>query len=355
MKNNQLIIAAVFGILLFGCSKTEQPSPEKATRPQKIQLQTMEGMEFTRPVVPVYLGDEAVESRGVTTVSPGTNQLQAIINNAANNETIRLLPGTHTEDATLVINHKVKLTGDAGAVLSLGGFIGVLVSGANGAQVTDLDIVNNGGSFMAIGVENSNQVQIKGNAISGFAYSVVLEQANHAKVLNNTIAGTGVGDGVVVINGDYANVSGNNVSNAFFGIWACDRNGTCINNNVQNSVIGIIACNVPPGSFPLGTGTGGAEMPANNWNISNNYASGNVWGYMVIDGSFENTLSNNATGGNVIDMELVGPTTVLFFPLVTPTSHDNTVNVGGSGMDVIDCGVDNVVHGTTPLAGPCSI
>ncbi len=355
MKNKNLFFAALLGILFVGCSKKEDPSPQKVVdRPQRIELRTMKGIEFVRPELPPYTGSE-IESRGVTVVPPGANQLQAIINNAGNGETIRLLAGTHTEDATLVINHKVKLTGDAGAVLSLGGFIGVLVSGANGTQLTDLDIANSGSSFLAVGVENSNHVQIKQNAISGFAYSIVLEQANHAKVSSNSISGTGAGDGVVVINGDFVLISSNNVSNAFFGIWACDRNGTCINNNIQNSLIGIIACNVPAGSFPLGTGTGGAEMPANNWNISNNYASGNVWGYMVIDGSFENTLSNNATGGNVIDMELVGETSILFAPLITPTSHDNTVNVGGSGMDVIDCGLNNVVHGTTPLPGPCSI
>jgi parallel beta-helix repeat protein len=353
MKNNQLIIAAVFGILFFGCSKTEQPSPEKAVRPQQIKLHTMAGMEFARPEVPVYLGDEAVESRGVTTVSPGTNQLQAIINNAANNETIRLLAGTHTEDATLVINHKVKLTGDAGAVLSLGGAFGVLVSGANGTTISNIEVLNAGGGIIGIAVENSSNVSITGNSFSGFTHSIALEQANHAKVTGNTIAGTGAGFGVTIINGDFVLVSGNDISANYFGIWACDKKGTAVNNNTHGNVIGIILCKVPADGFPLGNGNGGAEFSCNEWNVSNNTANGNFWGYLVIDGSFNNTLSNNTGSGNAIDMELAGDTN-LAFGFFTPTSVGNTVNVGGSGMDVIDCGVDNVVHGTVPLAGPCT-
>ncbi len=355
MKNKHLFCAALLGILIFGCAKNEDTSPQTATRPQQIKLRTMAGMDFVRPEVPPYVGNDAdVESRGVTTVSPGTNQLQAIINNAGNNETIRLLPGTHTEDATLIINHKIKLTGDPGAVLSLGGFIGVLVSGANGTQITNLEISNSSSSFLGLGVENSSNVQIKNNYISSFAISVALEQANHAIVLNNTIIGNGQGDGIDVINGDFVKITGNSISNCSFGIWACDRNGICTNNNIQNSFIGIILCKVPAGSFPLGNGTGGAEMPGNNWLISNNTATGNVWGYLAIDGSFENTLSNNTGGSNATDMELAGDTNFLF-GFFTPTSSNNTVNVGGSGMDVIDCGLNNVVHGTTPLSGPCSI
>lgn len=352
MKNKHLFFAALMGILFVGCSKKEDPSPQKVVdRPQRIELRTMKGMEFVRPDVPPYTGSE-IESRGVTVVPPGTNQLQAIINNAGNGETIRLLAGTHTEDATLVINHKVKLTGDPGAVLSLGGFVGVLVTGANGTQITNLTIGFTG-DIACIGVENSNHVQIKSNNIQAVGYSAIaLEQANHASVMNNTITGNGLCDGIDVINGDFVNIAGNTISNTSFGIWCCDRKGTCTNNNIQNSFIGIILCKVPAGIFPLGNGTGGAEMPGNNWHISNNSATGNVWGYLAIDGSYENTLSNNTGGGNAIEMELAGDSFI--FGFFTPTSQDNTVNAGGSNMPVIDCGLNNVVHGTTPLTGPCS-
>jgi parallel beta-helix repeat protein len=355
MKNNPLVLAALLGILVSGCSKNEEPSLQLATRPQEIKMPSWAGIEFIRPDVPPYDGNLSTdsESRGVTTVPPGTNQLQAIINSAPNNETIKLLPGIHTEDATLVINHKIKLTGAPGAVLSLGGLVGLLVSGANGTQVTNLEVVNNAGSVVAVVVENSSQVQIKVNEISGFAFSVALEQADHASVTNNSIAGTGEGHGVTVINGDFANVSGNDISNNFFGIWACDRQGTCTNNTVQNNVVGIILCKATAVDFPSGI-TGGSEMQGNNWLITNNTATGNGWGYLVIDGAFENTLSNNAGAGNTTDMELAGETNLLF-GMFTPTSANNTVNVGGSSMDVIDCGLNNVVHGTTPLAGPCSI
>jgi nitrous oxidase accessory protein NosD len=354
MKINILSLAAFACILLLGCSKNEDQIEQKVDREINLRRAILAGKNMVRPEVPAYTGDvTAVESRGVTVVSPGVNQLQAIINNAGNNETIRLLAGTHTETNTLVINHKVKLTGDPGAILSLGGPLGLLVSNATGASVNNLKIEGTSGGWLAVGVENSDQVSIKSNHISGFDWLVILEQANHANVSNNTMVGNGFGDGVVVMNGDFATVSGNNVSNTFFGIWSCDRKGVCSNNTLQNCLVGYILCKVPVGSFPLGTGTGGAEMPGNNWKVINNSSSENVWGYLIIDGSFENTLTNNSASNNLIDMELAGDTNNLF-GFFTPTSANNTVNAGSSNMTIIDCGLNNVVHGATAQSGPCS-
>ncbi len=351
MKN--LFLFVILSAMIIGCSKNEtQQELQVEQRLTTIQLPTLAGVDFDRPEVPIYLGDTSVESRGITTVAPGTNQLQAIINNAKNNETIKLLAGTHTEDVTLVINHKIKLIGEPGAVLSLGDFIGLLVTTANGTKISDLEIENNGGSVIGIGVENSDHVEIKDNVMSGFDWSIALEQANHAKVKSNSIVGAGAGVGITVVNGDFVHISGNNVSVGVFGIWACDRKGTCINNTTTNNLMGVILCKVPEGSLPLGTGTGGSEFPGNEWHIINNTSTDNVWGYIAVDGAHDNILSNNEGGNNAIDMELAQSTNN-FFGFFTPTSANNTVNIGGGNITVIDCGVDNVVNGGTPLPGPC--
>lgn len=352
---SMLILAFIF----TSCNKekVETPTPQQELKITDIKMPTLSGKNIVRPEIPPYTGGdtETADARAVIQVSPGTNQLQDIINGANNNATIRLLAGTHTEDATLVINHKIKLTGVNGAVLSLNGDFGLLVSDASGTKITDLEIVNGSTSLLAIGVENSNQVEIKNNHISGFLHTIALEQANHAKIMSNTIVGTdpGNGLGVSVINGDHVNINGNDISINLFGIWACDKKGKCINNTTHNNFVGIILCKVPDGTFPLGTGTGGSEFPGNQWNVTNNTSNDNFWGYMVIDGANNNTLSNNSADNNaVVDMELF--TDSFLFGFLTPASHDNKVNIGGTGITVVDCGNDNVVHGGTPLPGPCN-
>jgi hypothetical protein len=354
MKFKLLCLTAIFGLLTAACSKIEDANAPVVERSPQLKMQTLKGFNFTLPVVPAYVETSAPIEKKVISVAPGSNQLQSILNNAAPNATIRLLAGTHTENNAVVINRKVRLTGEPGAILSLGGFFGLVVSGADGTIVEKLTIVNAGASLAALAVENADHIQIRNNAFSGFSFSVVLEQADHAKVTGNSMTGNGGGHGVTVINGDYVNVSGNDIAGMLFGVWACDRKGKCVGNRVESSLVGIILCKVPAGSFPLGTGGGGSEYPGNNWQVTNNTSNGNLYGYLVIDGANHNTLSNNRGANNLVtDMELTAETNNLF-GFFTPTSSNNTVNVGGSDMEIIDCGVNNTVHGGTALSGPCS-
>ena len=86
-------------------------------------------------------------------VNPGTNQLQDIINDATPGTTIKLRAGTHTEENTLVINREISLKGEDGAILSLGGELGLLVVNADNVNIKDLTITNAGESALGIGVE----------------------------------------------------------------------------------------------------------------------------------------------------------------------------------------------------------
>ena len=54
--------------------------------------------------------------------------------------------------------------------------------------------------------------------------------------------------GIVIINGIGAIVALNQVSNALFGIWACDARGLAFANRVSGNFIGSILCKVPLGS-----------------------------------------------------------------------------------------------------------
>ena len=98
----------------------------------------------------------------------------------------------------------------------------------------------------------------------------------------------------------------------------------------------------------LGRPYGSAE-PGSEWQVVNNYAAGNYWGYLVIDGAHHNTLNNNAAAGNAVyDLEMVGDSLRFGFP--TPPAHDNAANIGAyRDMKVKDCGINNRIVGGTPV------
>ena len=352
---------AVFGLLFFaGCSKSDEPTPVQQTSTPDIHLLSQAKLELDLPEAPLYDPTVADErAGGVIKVSPGVDQLQAVINSAGNNAKIKLLAGSHVETNTLIINHPVTLTAEAGATLSLNGILGLYILNTQGVKISDMTIVNGGGTYFGIAVDHSAHVTVEGNTLTGFPVAVTLAQGDHAKVHGNTMTAAGLfpeEHGVVVANGDHVSVKDNDISGFIFGIWACDHNGLAVGNTLYNNLIGLILCKVPPGGLPFGGGTGGSEFPATNWTCVNNDSYSNVYGYMVIDGANNNTLSNNTASSDnfLIDMELVFETNLLF-GFFTPTSHDNTVNVGGADIDIIDCGVNNLVHGGTAAIGPCSI
>jgi hypothetical protein len=350
-----LILAGFF----TACTKQNDLDPVaentlQMERPTNIPLLNLSGLDIKLPQVPERPESEVAGARANISVATDES-LQDAINNAPKNSTITLEAGTHTLSATLLIDHKVKLKGESGAILSLGGTIGILISAADGTKISDLEIVSES-SQIGLAIVNSDHVTIKDNSFSGIVYSVVLEQANYAKIHSNEIVGgaPSLGHGIVVVNGDHVSLKDNDISNNVFGIWACDNDGKAINNNTHNNTIGVILCNVPSGSFPLGDGDGGSEFPCTNWTVTNNTSNNNFWGYLVIDGSNNNTLSNNSAGDNLlIDMELADET-LFTFGFLTPVSEENTVNVGGADINIIDCGLNNVINGGTAASGPCS-
>ena len=147
----------------------------------------------------------------------------------------------------------------------------------------------------------------------------MLEHGDQTLMWRNDIAvspiglndgGVSIGFGITVINGDDARAIHNKITNAVFGIWACDRNGVAQHNEIYNSLIGLILCNVPPASMPLASGATGSEEPGNHWAVQNNHSHNNFdVGYLVIDGANNNTLLNNRGGNNArVDMELTQDT-----------------------------------------------
>lgn len=328
---------------------------------------------------PVEEADLDIETRAQVVLPAGSvDGLAAAIAAAGPNGTVIVQSGTHYLNSTVEITHRVTIKGQPGAII-IADVPALLTSDAvlepafyiNGGARTvieGLDIrAANDPAGTAVLVFNAHQVTIRNNSFSNFQFTILVEQSNQATINNNTIEATFTWatvafyavHGIVIINGSKAQVRNNTVSQAVFGIWACDYDGIATGNEVFGNVLGLILCTVPPGSFPLPNGTlAGSAQPATKWTVTNNNAHNNFQtGFTVIDGANNCMLSNNSASNNAAyDVELAGDTERYGFP--APASYNNRVNIGGANaaMTVKDCGNNNIVNGGTPVditADPC--
>jgi len=176
---------------------------------------------------------------------------------------------------------------------------------------------------------------------------IVVQNGDRVDISGNVLTLTGIDHGITIINGTYARITDNLISNAVFGIWACDFKGRAAGNVTTGTFVGIILCNVPPSVLISGQVVG-SDQPATGWHVQNNSASSSFWGYAVTDGSHNNVLANNVASNNDIDIEVPGDST--FFGFFTPIAADNLIAVGAeSGIVVHDCGA------STNVAGPATL
>lgn len=277
--------------------------------------------------------------------------------------------GLHTESDTVFITAPVSIIGEPGAVVEsttapatvypLEVDAAFHVRGAGDVRISGLELRPPAGMTggTAVVLEDAPRAAVGANAIHGYQFGVILERADHALIFGNRIAvdpgwSTGAlpeAHGIVVINGQAAQIRDNTVSDALFGVWACDLGGTATGNTLSGSFIGIILCNVPVGDLSISGDFSGSSTPGTGWVVRSNVATGNGWGYLVIDGANNNRLAGNAASGNgFYDIELAGDTTRFGFP--TLTSYENLVSTGGDRSLVVkDCGRDNRVTGAAQL------
>ncbi len=347
---------ALFAFL--GCKK-ENPQPE--------ETKIIEGSYMA----PLVVSDEITSRSGCDWAVIPAGSVDALTNaiaNACENGVIYLKAGLHTENSALTITKPVKIIGETGAILRIhseltppdtttGAFPvnpGLHVLNAPGFLLQDIELqpsgTDGGGALL---VENSHGSGVMRCKFTNFQYSVLVQKSDRMTIMLNTIVTNGAWQaggpsayGVVIINGKSAYVSDNDVSNALFGIWACDRWGTAERNFTHGNYVGLILCNVPPAmQFPDGF-IGGSETPATGWKNRNNKSTGNfAIGYLVIDGANNNLLENNEASGNgAYDMELT--TDTYRFGFLTPAAYKNTVNAGNyPNITIKNCGPENVING----------
>ncbi len=285
--------------------------------------------------------------------------LAAAIASAGTDGTVIVKTGIHTESSTVSITSPVRILGEPGAVLECGTTpitsTPIPVIATLAIQHTETVVVQ-GVQFRPLGVaancavliENSSHVRVLDNSISGFEFGVVLQYGDQASIRGNAITGN-PSYGILVINGASAEISGNTISGAGFGIFASDRDGLALKNSLSSCYVGMILCHLPPATVNVSGDVSGAQTRCTNWQVEGNLATGNSWGYEVIDGSHGNFLVNNAASNNSeYDLELAGDTSRYGF--FAPASYENVVVAGSQkGLIVKDCGNNDVIRGVVNL------
>lgn len=306
---------------------------------------------------------------GVVFLPAGSvDALEAVIQQAGEGGLVIVEPGMHMESGTVTVPFRVTIYGQPGSTLQVDtralvdGATAVdaalYVVGAARTAIWGLEIVPTeplGGT--AILLEDSPMSVVARCTLSDHEYGVVLEQADRSTIYGNTIAiGPNGSHGVTIVNAKRTFVVANEVSNALFGIWACDLDGRLFFNEIHDSYIGIILCKVPA-EIPLPSGgIAGSEFSGTSWVVQGNDAHENFdANYLVIDGANHNLLvDNRSSNPGTYDYELVGDS--YRFGFLTPTSFENRLVVRDAEDTAKDCGIDNIVIGGVPIdtdADPC--
>jgi nitrous oxidase accessory protein NosD len=243
MKFNHFLMGAALLALSYSCTKDNQHTP-------------------------VEEANLEIENRAQVVLPAGSvDGLAGAIADAGPNGTVIVQAGTHYLNSTVEISHRVTIKGQPGAVIiadvpALLDYDAVLQPALyiNGGAKTVIEGLNiqaaNDPAGNAILVFNANQVTIRNNSFTNFQFTILVEQSNQVTIQNNTVTSTFTWatvafypvHGIVIINGTKAQVRDNTVSQAIFGIWACDLDGIATGNEMFANVLGLILCTVPPGS-----------------------------------------------------------------------------------------------------------
>lgn len=317
--------------------------------------------------------------RAVRVPAGSVDALAGAIAEAGPRGVVLVESGEHVESETVTIEFPVTILGEEGAAIlvdtqpypdvveSDGAFyVNDANQGPGRVVIAGLEIRPQSADSAGTGiiVRDTSRVAVLYNSIAGHQLGVLLQQADQARIQGNRIElNPAISEhGVAVINGDHVGVSGNVITGAVFGIWACDEFGYAAYNDLSGSFLGLILCKVPPAGYVMPDGTEvGSENPATKWHVAFNNSYDNVVGYMVIDGATSNVVAlNRAENNAAYDYQIV-PSTEVLFGFCTPTAVDTFLLIANSTDVVKDCGVNSVIIGGSlvdlsadPCEPPCS-
>jgi parallel beta-helix repeat protein len=215
---------------------------------------------------------------------PGNyTKIQTAINNANNNDIIRVYTGTYYENVIVTKTLKIIGNGTDNTIID-GGLIGDTVKiTANGVEISNFNITNAGTD------------------------GIFLDKVSNCKIFNNTC----------ILNdwyGIYLDTSSNNtinnntcLSNYYDGIWVDEsKNNKLINNNCSDNDDGIRLTDSPINTLINNTCTSNYKNGIKLWHSSNNTLNNNTCTSNYDDGinlfsSSDNELINNTCSLNYLD------------------------------------------------------
>jgi len=360
MKRFSILFAVLFLFIVLGC--TENDAVNSLATQTDGNIEDPIDAEITADRQDRY--DESffggLYKHNPVIVQAGSHDaLAAAIAQAGHKGTVLLEAGEHTESGAVLITSTVRILGESGAVLRfdtdptpLGAplQVGFHIKNTERVLIGGLEILplgTDGGT--AILIENSDLVKVQNNTMHNFQRGVIIQEGNDTRIYDNNIVGSSLWLGgelvqlIVNMNGEWAKIAGNDLSNATLGAFLCDQHGRFTDNTTHGNFIGVLLCTVPAGVFTLPDGNAvQSQTSGSRWHVKSNNAYGNVHvGYLVIDNANRNLLTNNnASNNGLYDIELAGESNR--FGFFTPVSYENDL-ISNLYPDLIikDCGNDN--------------
>lgn len=368
MRRLAFTMFALLALLAAGCNNDPPVAPAQDTDVPKVDTSELARLEHLAAQPD---GGVAAFTHGlkVVVVPSGSNDaLAGAIGTAGPKGVVLLKKGPHTESGTVAITTSVTIIGEKGAQLISSATTPsaaiptaiepALHVRADHVSIQGLTILSApGDGNTAILIQDADNALVFNNTINAYQFGVLVQNGDHARLWSNTIVGTSLWltgeiadtENIIVINGSYASVLKNDVSNGLFGIWPCGSNGVLAFNKAHGNFVGLIFCKVPEGGFSLPDGSlVGSVVSSNHWFATENVTVDNfTTGFLCIDGANNNLMFSNASSGNgTYDIDLAGDS--FRFGFLTPTSFDNTFIAGRyPAVEVRNCGLNNTIVGGT--------
>ncbi len=365
----QTCFLAILSITLFSCHsdpdlnliKEQQIRQDIQTALQ--QIQTVQGADLniaTRTSAKIIYLDAGSQ-----------DALVQALKDAGEGGIVYFRAGLHTETKGIVIGSKVTLIGETGAVLKISAYASVMnlstgvtdiyaglhVLNAPQTLISNLEIqpTDSNGST-AILFENTSLGAAINCTIKSFMFSVMVENANQTTIMGNKITGStlwkfnpGLMAGIINTTGIGTWIAENEIETIFTGVFLSDQKGTVTKNKVRKGRNGVVLCHVVPNSFNLPKGNKvGGEFSTSNWKVTDNELTDNTgFGFLIVDGSYNNTLEGNTISGTgSYDIYLTKAGTKNSPNKASEVTHDNIVKASAT-QKVKDCGRNNTVTGVT--------
>ncbi len=358
-------LSTTLAFAIVSCTKQQNLINE-----QQIRQDIQNALQQIQTVQKVDMDIQTRIAAKVIVVDEGSNNaLAQALKDAGEGGIVYLRNGLHTETAGVVIGSKVTLIGETGAILKVNSLASLMnlsngvtevhpalhVLNASKTLIMNLEIqpIDKDGST-AILFENAPLCASLNCTIKSFMFSIVIEKSNQMTVMDNKMTGStlwqanpGLMAGVINTSGVGSWIANNDIESAGVGIFLSDQKGNVVRNKVRKGRFGVVLCHIIPKALKLPNEhyTGG-EFSTGDWQIINNQSDDNLlFGFIIVDGSFNNTLDGNTTSGNgLYDIYLTKAGTK-YSPITTAAvTHDNIVKANAT-QKVKDCGDRNIVTG----------